>query len=82
MFQESPLVSESISSDGDYDPGAMLAITITLVVTIIVNIMLLYGVWRKKLACIFPFFILYSGLIIECIFAFIVIIIGIISTIF
>merc|ERR1711915_1076563 len=34
---------------------------------------------KKKLACIVPFFILYTGIIIECIFIFIIIILGLTS---
>ena len=48
------------------DPGTVLAITLTMLVSFSVNIMAVYGVVQAKIAWIFPFLVLYMGFIIEC----------------
>jgi len=50
-----------------YDPGALLAISLTTITTTTFNVMLVYGVWQRRLSWMIPFLILYAGLIIECV---------------
>ena len=51
------------------DSGTGIAISLTMLVTISVNIMAVYGVWSERIPWIFPFLVLYMGFILECCFA-------------
>jgi len=70
---------EDVPMSKSYDPGALLAITLTTITTATFNVMLVYGVWQKRLSWIIPFLILYAGLIIECLAIIVFIVAGVSS---
>lgn len=48
------------------DFGTIIAISLTMLVSLSVNLMAVYGVTKAKIAWIFPFLALYMGFILEC----------------
>ena len=48
------------------DFGTIIAISLTMLVSLGVNIMAVYGVTKAKIPWIFPFLVLYMGFILEC----------------
>ena len=59
-------------SSGRLDAETSISLLLTMSVSLGVNLMTVYGVASKKIAWIVPFFILYSGFIVECIIAIII----------
>ena len=59
-------------SSGRLDAETSISLVLTMSVSLGVNLMTVYGVATKKIAWIVPFFILYSGFIVECIIAIII----------
>ena len=59
-------------SSTSIDAETSLSLALTMSVSIGVNFITVYGVATKKIAWIIPFFILYSGFIVECVIALII----------
>ena len=54
------------------DVETSISLVLTMCVSFGVNLMTVYGVATKMIAWIVPFFILYSGFIVECVIAIII----------
>ena len=51
------------------DAGSVLGVTVTVLSVLLCNILLFYGVWRRKLICFLPWLMVHAALFFEAVIA-------------